>query len=81
MNVLQKQRRNTISRFRSTVFELNYPLAMPRTGRSRLEHRHGWQGVEMARCRMAECPCSRDGEKGTFRNLYFLTSKILTIAK
>ena len=34
------------------------PLAMTRTGRSRLEHRHGWLDAGMA-----ECPCSQDSNR------------------
>ena len=35
-----------------------YALAMTRTGRSRLEHRHGWLDAGMA-----ECPCSHDSNR------------------
>ena len=37
-----------------------YALAMTRTGRSRLEHRHGWLDAVMA-----ECPCSHGWREGT----------------
>ena len=61
-------------------FSVNNALSMTRTGRSRLERRHGWQGAGMD-----ECPCSpktlsshvltflQDGEKGLTR-IILLTS-------
>ncbi|HUS89395.1 MAG TPA: hypothetical protein VMW91_08530 [Desulfosporosinus sp.] len=37
---------------------------MTRTGRSRLEHRHGWLDAGMA-----ECPCSHGWREGTFQKV------------
>ena len=38
---------------------------MTRTGRSRLEHRHGWLDAVMV-----ECPCSQGWREGTFQKVY-----------
>ncbi|WP_459927599.1 hypothetical protein [Desulfosporosinus burensis] len=37
------------------------PVAKTRTGRSRLERRHGWQGAVMARRDLVHCPVSGVG--------------------